>query len=227
MSLNFGQTLFPPRGEQLVNYSFIDIADGTGVVVFYGGTTESSLVSGARLATNKFYSQNVATTSNKVGQQLAFGKYHDIDFDVDFLMPQNIKGNVVINVPSGIQINADPGLGSSFINARVRKYNSSGETELTGSTGVSGAIIANDGAINTYVYNMDCIEATIPLTHFKAGETLRLTIEMWIRTTDASTDCDFFFGHDPQGRATSDGEVNTFGTEPSTLTFQVPFKLNI
>ena len=212
----------------IASYDFIDVTSGTGVVIFYAGTTGadagSGFVSGGILATNAFYSQNVMTTGQVAGQHNDFTLRHDVDFDVKFLLPQNIEGTAIVNIPLGSQTNNDAGTAAGVVRALVRKWTGSAEINIASA---SGAILNKTAGAGNYAYDMDCIPLTIPLTHFGAGDTLRLTIEHYYRQSDSSSDLDWFFGHDPKGRATSSGEDNTFGTEPSILTFQVPFKLNL
>ena len=100
MGLNFGQQLFPPRGEALVNFDWTDIADGTGYVIYYGMrgddgeymTTPSNLIFSEEIV-SKIQDQEITTSAVK---------YFDLDFDITFNVPKNIKGKIIANVPRNL-----------------------------------------------------------------------------------------------------------------------------
>ena len=44
------------------------------------------------------------------------------------------------------------------------------------------------------------MELTVPRTHFKIGDKLRLTVEVWARNTSGGTGGQVGIGHDPKNR---------------------------
>jgi len=223
--VNFGK--FGVGGEALTSFDYVDISDGTGVEVFNLGTTNSNTVSGAVLRSDTFYSNTVTTGTIESASGAVFLKFNDVDFDVELNLPRNLKGTVLVNMPSGI-LESDDDNFHSFIYAKLRKWDGTTEEDIVSA---SGSVLSKlTGGAGTYKYAMDAIIMDAPLTHFKKGETLRLTIEQWGKAHDPglpNKGATFFIGHDPQGRATTDRDVPTFGTDPSIATVQIPFKIDV
>ena len=119
---------------------------------------------------------------------------------------------------------ADPQTHTVYIQVRLKHYDGTTERQIAAASG--GYVIAiNQNAIKT---GMVALELDTPLTHFKKGETLRVTYEAWI-INSAGNGGYIAIGHDPENRATSDAEEDgiTFGTAPSINIVQVPYKLDI
>ena len=87
------------------------------------------------------------------------------------------------------------------------------------------------GGTGASKYTSQLLILTIPNTHFKATESLRLTIEIHAWAGGAIS-AKYFFGCDPQNRATTEADtadnniIFPAGTPSSTI-FKVPFKINI
>ena len=204
----------------LASYDYVDIATGTGYESLYAGTTYQNLASGARLSNSKFYSHKVMNL--RVQGVTAWKMLHEEDFDMDFVSKRIVKGDAIINIPYGVisdDVTGDVGM---YMNVNIQKISGSETTLVT----ASGAITLADPAASAYVYRNDCMEITIPQTVFKKDDTLRLNVQQFVLVNEGGS-YDFFFGHDPNGRATSGIDTRTFGTEPSTLIFQCPFKIEI
>jgi hypothetical protein len=73
---------------------------------------------------------------------------------------------------------------------------------------------------------MQAAQILVPTTHYKIGDTLRVTIEAWAKASTINNHS-IYLAHDPMNRATSDGDAMTFGTEPTILTAQIPIKVDI
>ena len=87
---------YPQPAEQLIaSYNYIDVAEGTGIINYYGIITSE----GGRLTTNPLYSTVVQTKGSKI-TGTSWGKSIDKDFDLDLNLPQNVKGTMLINVCS-------------------------------------------------------------------------------------------------------------------------------
>lgn len=218
---------FPIPGESaIVSYSYTDILEGTGVVVFNGasmvlnasppGTSNANPV--YLLTTQQPYSSTISTGATI--PDTSWNKVVDIDFDVVFNMPKTIKGNAFVTCTIG------GGNGSSgangFYYAKLRKYDGSTETEIA--SAASECFQMNG---STYSGKVTLTKIVVPLTHFKKGETLRLTIELWGAKVAAGTQ-NFYIGHDPQDRTFSNLGVDADGNpNPTTLKFYCPFKLEL
>jgi hypothetical protein len=63
---------------------------------------------------------------------------------------------------------------------------------------------------------------TVPQTHFKKGETLRYTVEGWLRSSTGTAALDV--AHDPKARTNWDPNVNPV-TSQSVI--QIPLRIDI
>ncbi len=215
---------FLTSSQTLASYDFIDIAEGTGVVQYYGAENSASyfLTANANIFSNLVLTTTQSSATTDTIQ-------HDRDFDITFLLPKNLKGNVYVSVPSHILNNS----GSSqtiqaYVKVYVRKWDGTTETAIANATSdtLNTGNIANganvQGAFGVSV-------AVNTLQHFKAGETLRITIEYhgWSSVGSAK----YTIGHDPQNRAedmylpsTSSGVAFSVSTK---MQFSVPFKMEL
>jgi hypothetical protein len=240
MSLNFGQSLFPPRGEPIISYDYFDISSGTGYDIYYGirknasayATTTNSSVGSTVIETNTGSGDAPNSTPTFFFEQ---------DFDITFNLPRNIKGEIIINVPIGIS-NRD---GASadfdvFTSVLVYHYDGSTETQI-GSTATSESLKlrVQNGESESYVA---CLTVTAPLTHFKKGETLRFTVKGNWTGQAANVASSAAIGHDPLNRGQLDLQTSEFAYpvfegpsatngnltgHRSVMSFHVPFKIDV
>lgn len=202
---------FQALSNVLANYDFVDIASGTGYITFYGGNTVD-----LRLLSNKiFYAQDVSTNSSTLVNG-ASTKRMDLDFDVLLNRPIDLKGTAIVELP--FYVTSSGNTAFWYFTLRVRKWDGVTETEIATNDSAS----YSQGGTNAYY--MTAIDITIPLTHFKIGETIRLTVECWGYTTGGGVTATVKCGHDPRGRTTG---WDTSGAVPSTLLFQCPVRLNL
>lgn len=119
-------------------------------------------------------------------------KGYDVDFDLSINKPITLKGNAIFNIPSQYSGND----GHYFYVVRVRKWDGSAETEIA--NGTSTTVTWAGGVMN----HAKCvtIKFAIPLTRYKKGETLRITLEGWGDSTGASYLATY---HDPANRGTT------------------------
>lgn len=209
-------------------YDYKDLASGTGIIEFYPGNAGTDFI----LADNKFYSEK--TLSEAIQNASTGGWIIDKDFDVMLNLPRTLKGTCIVSVPIGVQSSNGGTTCTTYIKATLRKWDGVTETDIATATGTSW--VTSPANPNMYDYNLTTLKMTIPSTHIKKGEYIRLTIELH-GTCGAGNPCYFFFGHDPMNRASSDYNAEeypvggvftplTFGTEPSILTAQIPFRID-
>ena len=199
---------FQSVSNVLANYNFVDIASGTGYITFYAGSTVDLKL----LSNSTYYSDTMFETAN--GAAGAYTLIMDYDFDVLLNRPLDIKGTGIVNLP----IYHDPGANTPFIYATVKFRKWDGVTETDISTNDSRV----DNAIAGTGYTMLAVDLDCPLTHFKKGETIRLTIMIYAKCLAGVVICKF--GHDPMNRTTG---WDTTGAVPSRLTFNCPVRLNL
>lgn len=205
----------------VASYDYYDFAEGTGIKMFYGA---SQAISGATtyfLTENAVYSKVIETGGDNA-THADYTLVSDIDFDLaPFNMPKTIGGKALFNF---FQKAYSGGVCSGANLIRVRKWNGTTETEI--------ASVWTDGLTNidgTHRYNFVLAPLTIPDTHFKRGEQLRVTVQQYLMAvTNAAT---IVIGTDPQNR---DGAVNyivpsTDAAPTSTTQFKcyIPFKIDI
>ena len=200
--------------SSIASYDHTDIADGSGTITYDGLNTEEAGLTATHdylLTSQAPYSHNIYTNTASVGDAVL-----DIDFDLTFNRPQRIRGTMYINATSATAMSSASG-GVIFV-AKVRKWDGTTETEIANNT--SGHQGVGAGGKNFFIH---CWSVEIPLTHFKKGETLRITLELNSNSSGGGTAAYALF-HDPKNRTES---WNAVSVTTSTLKFYVPFVLNV
>jgi hypothetical protein len=129
----------------------------------------------------------------------------------------DLNGLAILNVPIFVVAAGVLNSNNAYVIAKIRKWDGATETEICNNQSNTSTAGASD------VYKMTAIDLTVPITHFKKGEYLRLTIELWGMTTDANTHA-VSFASDPMNRTAGwDGTA----VVPSRLMFQCPVRLNL
>ncbi len=200
--------------EFVFTFSYGDIISGTGFVTFLGLKAGSGGV--YRLdPSNKISSQPTQTQGTHSGASLQ--EVHDIDFDITFNRTVTLKGETIINVPiffSETNTNASRDI---YCIAKVRHVDS-GATETDIFTG--GQSSTNDHTHNTYL--MYACVPDITQKTFKQGETLRLSISVFVQGGAAGDTGACNISHNPINIAAG---WDTTGAVPSHLLFQVPTRI--
>lgn len=219
----------PPKYQKstegaIASYSYTDIAEGTGKVIFYGLNDKINTTKSYFLTTNTLYSNDINTQAAASG---ASALILDIDHDIKFNKPQNLKGKVRVNITiGGRTTSAAPNSWNAYGILKLRKWDGTTETEIAQAQ--TETTSGGGGAINTKESKQMCvtIDASSSVTHFKKGETLRMTIEIYASQT-GSGNCGY--AHDPQGRAdvnAVDGGIIE-GTDSTILKMEIPFLLDL
>lgn len=212
----------------LASYSYTDIAAGTGVQTFYG----ANATSGANffLTTDTPYSERVLTVEAATATA-NYQKEIDVDFDVDLNLPRDIKGDLIASVPFGIGWKETTS-NDVFIYCVVTLKKVSGGTETTIATATGKPFIVTGTATPQA---MDALVLDVTKTHYKKGDTIRITVELWAKKEAGADSVHIMLGHDPQNRAygfwdqTTGGAAKDydFGTNPTNLNFKIPFDLDL
>jgi hypothetical protein len=190
---------FRNTGEAAIaSYDYTDIAEGTGVVRFYLFSSQTSTAADYHLTSNALYSNDLTIPGAA-----------DIDFDLSaFNLPKTIRGTAIAVV--GYKLDGTLGPGSAAIIFTVRKWDGTTETDIAAVT--SKTITVPDG--QTY-YGIINVPITIPLTHFKRGEILRLNL---VGSNTGSTK--LYYGIDPMNRASGSMEM-------TAASVYIPFRLDL
>jgi hypothetical protein len=204
----------------IASYNYVDIASGTGFVIFYAHASE--------VAGGLDYHLNTESSiySSLIETDAGFGappQTIDLDFDLSsFNLPQTLEGEALVN----FTITAHGGTGttaSSSAVVTIRKWDGTTETDIATATTPSVS-----SGVASLVKELMTIPITVPRTLFKKGETLRLNITVTITRTGGSNEVKGTLGHDPRNR---DGAVIIPSTDsPDTITqiaFHAPFKIDL
>jgi len=186
------------------NYSYVDVADGTGVIEFYGAQTYDTTNSTKYiLTTNSIYS-NVPEIVNPSGTY---------NFDLSaFNLPRAIKGTAYFSVGMYMNTAATNGY---FITAKIQK--SSGGVVTDCSSAFQGATLNSNG-----IWKMILIAIPLTPTHFKKGDFLRLNL-----VVDGADNGEWAMGCDPTGR--NGTYITSALVSPSMstkLTLNIPFQID-
>jgi len=184
----------------LVNYSYTDVADGTGVIVFYGATAHTSAGATQMLTTQQVYSKYIV---------LDAGTYN---FDLTpFNSPRVMKGTAYLNVGHWTQ-----SAGSNSI-VKVKIQKSSGGSVTDCSSQISSDTLDGNGA-----HIVHHIPIALTTTNFKKGDFLRCEI---VVNSDLNP---IEIGVDPVGRDGTN--LNAALTNPACTTkfkLYIPFRIDI
>ena len=207
------QTTSPPA---IASYDYTDIAEGTGVSKFYffnsidsagtdyGITTDSSIYSSEA----KVSGAPTGTPANKV---------IDVDFDLALNFPKNVKGKMIFQLFTDVTSNTTGNLDGAYAIGRLSKVSGGTESVLYTVTSDTRNDLGNSGATKRYLWNMELDVTTTQ--HFKRGDTLRITIELWgYLATGTGT---FGLMIDPVNRSAAVDDL------PANSNVHIPFRLDL
>jgi hypothetical protein len=194
---------FQAISNVLPTYNFVDIISGTGYVNFYAGDTVDK-----KMLSNYTYYSDVGITSTS-------NSNFDVDFDIVLNRPMDIKGIGIVQIPAAAITSSQPM--TMYLTVYFRKVTGGVESDII--SNISRTI--NTTVDNTRAYSMLSVDLDIPLTHFKIGDTIRLS---FVSTYASAGNVYCLMAYDPKGRTTG---WDTTGAVPSQLIFQCPVRLNL
>lgn len=194
----------------LISFDFADTADGTGYITYYGFRGDDGEYLTTILST--LPSEEIATFDDVATMTGSLVKKFDLDFDILFNQPQNIKGKLIASVPIGIAAVNTTARAANYQVVVVAKH-FDGTTETTLATGTSLEVDSTAIATNTQSFSAMvacCICDISTLRHFKKGDTLRLTVECYFSEGTSKT-LNIMVAHDPANRLYKKGNRITQG----------------
>ncbi len=212
---------YQTKESAIASYDYTDLAEGTGVVTFFGSSHMSASGSAALYSLSKtaLYSNDINTQA--VNTSGTFIKTLEKNFDVVFNQPQNLKGIVKINITlGGRTTGAAPNSWECYVILKLKK----GTTDIAEAQ--SETVAGGGGAAdvkNSKVLQV-LIDASAAATHFKPGETLRITVELWSRQPSGGGP-HTGFAHDPRARTDVAASAGGIIEDAHSTVFQinVPF----
>lgn len=214
----------PPSA--IASYNYTDIGEGTGVTLFYAFVSEDDTAKDYHMTTDSaLYSteiDEVVATADA-----AFTKKLDYDFDLTtFNLPKTIKGTAIVTFPIGARLvgtTSDKSV-QTYAIVKLRKWDGAAETEIVSEQSFTVTNLVGDSTAKRNV----TLSMIVPQIHFKKGETLRMTVELWAKMITAgggnSNQASATIGHDPANR---DGSYFTAATNPTSMILRMPFRLDI
>jgi hypothetical protein len=205
MPLDNDLTTFTTASRILQTINLADVVSGTGYIEMFGGATSVGDSSSDEyfLTTIPYYGEPVVTVSATFGTVGSATQKLDIDFDVVVNRTIKVNGNVIVTAALGATRAGSSGTVTTYFVAKLRKWDGTTETELGEATSNSHA---NNGGSTTYgdlAASFEVSNKTI-----KKGQTLRLTMEVWVTSTSSNTLNTVRLLHDPQGRTVGDADTS-------------------
>ena len=206
----------------IATYDYTDIAEGTGIQIFHGFTYTSLAdisVNVYALGKSTEYSSLIETTFASTATTT---KVFDETFDsLSFNTPRTMKGTAQINLGQVSVINVT-GTDEQSLVIKIIKVSGGTPAEIVSVTKSMSLATGTHKMVHT-------IRAVVPATHFKIGDVLRFTIELYsnLEGTGTVTGTNYI-GHDPENR---DGTGIVPSTDdPRTITmlkFHCPFLIDL
>ena len=212
--------VYSAGGERtLANYDYTDLAEGTGVVQFYGVDMATSSGTTYRLTTETIFSRNKDTEGDIPDGTT---KVFDQDFDLTpFNMPKVVRGTAIVNIPIAVYVNSTNGAYPYCI-ITIQKVSNGVETNISsaiqsdGGSGVWDTLTSGNTTGKIF-----CMPIPLTQTIFKKGGILRVNVQIWAQKNGGAPR--FLFGHDPQNRTYG---VNS-GDTSSVFSIYIPFRIDL
>jgi len=211
----YNPSKFKTAPQAIASYDYIDIEEGTGIIIFDASASKTNIETSYSLSKNAFFSSPKLTSAGKAASG-TYVKIIDIDFDVFFNTGKTIGGNAMVSVPLQVYSSL-PNNTTIYIVCKLRKYDGSTETDLDS---VRCASFQAGVASVTHRFR-ETMPLEINNTYFVAGDILRLTIEVWETSSPAGGTATISVLHDPENSSTVIDDISTI------LQIKIPFKLEV
>ena len=214
--------------EVITSYDFIDLVSKTGYTTYYLASTNNKddyvFVTDTNFKSDETQTividATVATTSGAL-----WSATHDLEFNV----PQNIKGDVIFSVPVGFIKTAASMDINYWVSGALFHYDGTTETQL--GTGTDSSVQVTSGVSqDSSVFSLLVNVADTQL--FKYGDFLRVKLNgMYQATNGGYASVEVGYMHDPSDRDNfaREGSAYSIGAAGESTRFQihVPFKIEI
>ncbi len=203
---------YPPVTEKAIaTYNYVDIASGTGYVHFYGYADYDSVGADYFLIEEEVFSRLIERT-HAFSATAGMGTSFDLS---PFNLPQTIKGKAIVTFTQGVTA----GRNGTMITTVSVCHVDVGDSETVLASTICPTI-TDSGKV------LENVSITVPETHFKRGETLRLKISSTYTVSGGSGVVYMYMGIDPKDR---DGTYITPSSDGKTtkIEFYCPFRISI
>lgn len=217
---------FPePAPGAVATYNYNDIAEGTGVAIFYGLTAKTKTATSNILSTQAIHSAAGNITSDTTAESKSAGDdgtgtytlYSTFNFDLNpFNIAKTVRGTAYVQLSQDIGDSA--GAASAYFNISLVKVDGTDSTE-TELGNADGEVIATaDGPLTINV------PISLTETTFPDGDFLRLKLKAYLKHDSGDNGSTLHFAHSPDNVDTTSF---TAATNPTKLTAYVPFKIEV
>ena len=207
---------FRKSGEQSVaSFSFQEFTEGNGTIIYNGITHDEEGTQTYSLLTPVTPSFSLATSAAASGGSAT--KVVDVDFDITFNQPAILIGTARAIFTFFLSTSTGTGGNPTFFIVKLRK-DSGGESEI-----ISAQTNTVNHANSTNKGYQQIMEMTVPRTHFKKGDILRVTVEGWSEKNGTRT-ATIGFAHDPL-----DADSGSIPDNSKTKQFKIyiPFDIDL
>ncbi len=221
---------FTTASQVLASYDYFDISDGTTIRNFYLSQSSDTGGTDYHLTTdNTTYSGNITERSEANGGAL-FVKVSDLDYDITFNIPKEIKGKAICSITQGVYNLTSDNTVRVYLVLSLYHVESNGTTEVLLGTATTNTTEVTIGTLD-WTSKTQNVEFDVAQTHFAEGEILRFSIEHWSwinGTPNKATG----YGVDPQDRndpggSTDAAQVIIKDEDTTQAKLAVPFIIDI
>lgn len=207
----------------IASYTFTNLIEGDGSVVFYAGNgLDDSATSITLLKSQTFASHDIEYTTLTGVLTESFVKVAELNYDLSpSKTNQTIKGKAIIELTFAVKGHASTDVQGYIIGKLIRSR--SGETII--GTGKSSTLDRDQATWDT---KRTSLILDLTETKIKKDDVLRLSIEGWAKRDDTGGSYQGYigWGQDPLDR---DGTVIVPSTTANStqLKIQIPFKIDL
>ena len=221
MPLTPDLTTFTTAAQSVATYSFNDIADGSGTIIFYPFFARDTAEI-YRMDTQVFKSEVLGTAANFNVKTTIIDKTFQ---SKAFNQTRTIRGTAYLKLP----VTAAPKYSDNImdIDATVTLYNYDGSTatSIVAITALTKTTSVGDNYDRELIIEIIVPETTIPVGNYVQ---LKVLVEM-TRTAGTNGPCTGAVGHDPEGETyTKSGlSVTPISVTDTKMILNLPFKIDL
>lgn len=193
---------FPvPAEPTIASYTYTDIADGSGMITFYGFHVNDNTGGAAQILSSSIVNSNLIGTTFTSAGSTTYNYNH-----AAFKAPRTVGAGIGF-----AQMSIYKASQQFDVTVAVKKV--SGSTTTIGTSTMTAN--QTSSTVKTFTIPID-----ITQTHFKIGDILRISVTF---TRAGSLTCNV--GHDPLNRAFTN--IPDTSANPTQLKFWIPFRLDV
>jgi|TARA_Y100000310_G_scaffold81786_1_gene78368 hypothetical protein len=205
-------------GQQIINYSYADLAGGAIVTVYKGFVSNNNGTKEYNLGTSSIASEDIVVSgAGTAGSEM---QVHAHDFDLLFNSSQRIEGTAKLTLSMGATKSHVDGTNTLYISGATLSHVRGSITEILDT--VSGAQLSEGQAV-LYAKTLNMPFNITNGKNFKAGDILRLNIPLWSLSTGGAGNESAGYGADPKARADPDNKTVS-GALTTTMELHVPYR---